>query len=288
MSDPDLKFDGTRVVSDTHPDIERKMIELIRTLTPAQKLAKISEMGRFMKQAAFAETRRRYPNDSDHDVMLRVVFALNRAGTHVESLRLGCQGEGLLVLTEAEQVIEIVTSIFDRLDISYLVGGSVASGIHGVYRYTNDVDVVADISADKVEALAAAFAGFYADEEMIRDGVKTATSFSVIHLGFMIKVDVFLKVDDEWTNEVWQRRQFVPISSDGSLKVYLPSAEDAILQKLRWFQMGGGVSDRQWGDVLGMLKTGAGNLDYAYMREWAPPLGLVPLLEKAVGMASIG
>ncbi len=73
MSDPDLKFDGTKVFSDTHPDIERKMIELIRTLTPAQKLAKISEMGRFMKNAAFASTRLRHPEETDREVMLRVV-----------------------------------------------------------------------------------------------------------------------------------------------------------------------------------------------------------------------
>jgi len=73
MLDPELKFDGTKVFSDTHPKIERIMIELIRTLTPAQKIAKISDMGRFMKSAAFAETKRRHPNDSDHDNMMRVV-----------------------------------------------------------------------------------------------------------------------------------------------------------------------------------------------------------------------
>ena len=73
MQDPELKFDGTKVFSDTHPEIERKMIELIRTLTPAQKIAKISEMGRFMQNIAFADTKRRYPNDSDHDNMMRVV-----------------------------------------------------------------------------------------------------------------------------------------------------------------------------------------------------------------------
>jgi len=73
MSDPDMKFDGTKVFSDTHPDIERKMIELMRTLTPAQKLARIGNMGRFMKQAAFASTRLRYPQETDREIMLRVV-----------------------------------------------------------------------------------------------------------------------------------------------------------------------------------------------------------------------
>ena len=73
MNEPGLNFDGTKVFSDTRPDIDRKMIELMRTLTPAQKLAKISDMGRFMKQAAFASVRLRYPEETDREIMLRVV-----------------------------------------------------------------------------------------------------------------------------------------------------------------------------------------------------------------------
>ncbi|HLJ56082.1 MAG TPA: hypothetical protein VKT77_13665 [Chthonomonadaceae bacterium] len=73
MSDSDQNLDGTKVFSDTHPDIERKMIALIRTLTPAQKLAKIGDMGRFVKGAAFATTRLRYPEETDREIMLRVV-----------------------------------------------------------------------------------------------------------------------------------------------------------------------------------------------------------------------
>ena len=73
MSDSDLKFDGTKIFSDTHPDVERKMIELIRTLTPAQKIAKISEMGRFMKRAAMAAVRREFPDATEWECTMRVM-----------------------------------------------------------------------------------------------------------------------------------------------------------------------------------------------------------------------
>ncbi len=190
------------------------------------------------------------------------------------------------MLSEAELVLEVVAAIFDRLGIAYMVGGSVASGIHGVYRYTNDIDFVADIPEEKVTALAATLNGFYADEEMILDAVETNSSFSIIHLEWMIKVDVFIKAHDGWTDELWRRRQLIPVSVDGTLKAYLPSPEDAILQKLRWFEMGGGVSDRQWSDILGMLRVQEDRLDSDYLRKWARRLSLSEYLDNAIGRSN--
>ena len=189
------------------------------------------------------------------------------------------------MLSEGEQIIAKVTTILDRLGISYLIGGSVASGIHGVYRYTNDIDIVADIPVEKIHLLAAALGDFYADSDTMIDAIQSRTSFSIIHLELMIKVDIFLKANEDWTDEVWRRRTLTPISTDGTLRAYLPSPEDAILQKIRWFQLGGGASDRQWSDVLGMLKMRSGTLDYDYMKEWAAHLNLSQLLDTAMGMA---
>jgi hypothetical protein len=73
MTSRGVKLDGTRLFSDTDPVIERKMIELIRTLTPAQKVAKISEMGRFMKGAALAAIRREHPDATEWECKMRVM-----------------------------------------------------------------------------------------------------------------------------------------------------------------------------------------------------------------------
>jgi len=189
------------------------------------------------------------------------------------------------VLTEVELVIESITQVFDSLSIPYLIGGSVASGVHGIYRYTNDIDVAADIPEEKVADLVTTLIGYYADEEMIRDGVASKSSFSVIHLSYMVKIDVFLKSADAWTEEVWTRRRLETVSADDSLQAYLPSPEDVVLQKLRWFQMGGGVSDRQWSDILGVLSLQGSKIDLRYMRSWAETLGLSALLEQAIAAA---
>jgi hypothetical protein len=47
--------------------------------------------------------------------------------------------------------------------------------------------------------------------------------------------------------------------------------------------MGGEVSDRQWRDILGVLKTRAGELDLDYLQKWANELKVSDLLERALG-----
>jgi hypothetical protein len=64
-------------------------------------------------------------------------------------------------------------------------------------------------------------------------------------------------------------------------RVIFTSPEDIILRKLVWYQMGNRVSERQWLDVLGVLKVQGKNLDAAYLREWAGKLGVAALLAQA-------
>ena len=54
-------------------------------------------------------------------------------------------------MTNADPVLlaAAIGQIFDRLDIRYVLGGSVASGLLGEPRSTFDVDMMADISESK-------------------------------------------------------------------------------------------------------------------------------------------
>lgn len=62
----------------------------------------------------------------------------------------------------------------------------------------------------------------------------------------------------------------------------MTSPEDVILSKLEWFRMGGEVSERQWRDILGVLKTREGELDLNYLHKWASELKVHDLLERAL------
>lgn len=184
-----------------------------------------------------------------------------------------------------DEILEItlyVTETLERLGVPYLVGGSLASSLHGTPRATQDVDLVAELRLQHVPALVAALEEtFYVDHEMIRDAIRRRSSFNVIHLETMFKVDVFILKDDPASRQEMERRQVYRILDNPPRDLVIASAEDSILQKLYRYQLGAGVSDRQWNDVLGVMKTQGGQLDMPYLTRTAALLNVEDLFQQA-------
>lgn len=187
------------------------------------------------------------------------------------------------MLPETLIVIDTLVSRLDALGIGYFVGGSVASSMHGIYRATNDADIVVDLPENRVDDLVAALQDdFYVDADMIRDALKHNHSFNVIHLPTMVKADLFPPKRTAFGDSEWQRRRRENIRDTEMQAVYVASAEDMILQKLSWYRLTGERSDRQWGDVQGMLKVQGTALDFAYLAHWAAELALTDLLQTSL------
>ena len=187
------------------------------------------------------------------------------------------------MLTEPVQVTLKVVNVFEKLNIPYLVGGSLASAVHGVIRSTVDTDIVADIHPESVSELTKLLEGeFYIDSEMILDAIKHQSSFNIIHLDTMFKVDVFILKQRPFDLNQMQRRSLQNFSDEPHQSAYFTTAEDIILAKLEWFRAGGEVSDRQWKDISGVLRVQADRLDLEYLRKWAKELAVSDLLLKAL------
>lgn len=188
------------------------------------------------------------------------------------------------MLPDALIVVQRLVRAWNELGIEYLIGGSVASSLLGIFRATNDVDFVVVMNEMQIAPLVSALQGeFYIDDEMILDAIQTQTSFSVLHLPTVVKADVFIRKSDAWAEEVWRRRQRVTVGSENEeFSILIAAPEDMILQKLAWFRQGGGVSDRQWNDVLGMIQVQSPTLDRDYLQQWAKTLELTELLNEAL------
>lgn len=190
-----------------------------------------------------------------------------------------------MIDSEALRVTRQVTTVLDALGVPYVIGGSLASIVHGLVRTTMDADIVADLSPDHAPALTAALgAAFYVpDQSALRETIERRGSFNLIHLATMFKVDIFLSQARPFDRQRLARRVGEQVGSEPDETVWLLSAEDVILSKLEYFRLGGEVSERQWRDVLGVVVTQAAALDVAYLRQWAGPLGVSDLLERALG-----
>lgn len=183
------------------------------------------------------------------------------------------------ILTAAEPVVEA----FEKLGILYCIGGSVASSAYGIPRSTMDVDMVADLKTVHVRSFVRMLeSSYYIDENMILDAIGRRSSFNIIHLETMLKIDIFVARNSPYDIETFKRRRRDTLDEEQkSAEFYLVSPEDIILNKLVWFRLGGGVSDRQWSDVLGVLKVQKNLLDDNYLKYWASELKVEDLLEKA-------
>ena len=179
-----------------------------------------------------------------------------------------------------------VIDILESLGTRYHLGGSFASAVHGVPRQTMDADIVVDLDADRVARLVDRLKNdFYVDPEVAADAVSRRGSFNAIHLESGFKVDFFVKGDSDFDESEFERSELQQITDDPPRSVYVKTAEDTVLRKLHWYTAGGGVSDRQWRDVLGVIMTGGEDIDRKYLREWAVRLGLSETLIRALSEA---
>lgn len=187
---------------------------------------------------------------------------------------------------EAIRITLLVTGELDRLGVSYVVGGSLASSLHGIPRSTNDADIVAAMRDEHVEPFVATLASaFYVDADMIRDAIAQRGEFNVIELETMFKVDVFVPLMDIVIRKELQRGTATLVDRDRNLSMRMASPEDTIVQKLSWYERGARISERQWSDAIGVLVVKHGSLELEYLRETALLLGVSELLEKALAEA---
>lgn len=190
--------------------------------------------------------------------------------------------------TDPVRVAALVARALDALGIPYLVGGSVASTLFGEPRTTLDVDFAVQLEPEQARALREALGSdFHCDEELVRDAARRKRLVNVIHLPTMVKADLHVRpAEGIYASEMKRALRTAVGGPDGPvLRVATP--EDTVLQKLRWYEAGARASDRQWRDVLGILKTSGARLEREYMQHWARELGVSELLERVCSEAGL-
>ncbi len=176
-----------------------------------------------------------------------------------------------------------VTDALEQLGAISTIGGSLAASFAGEPRSTVDIDIVAALDDRHVEPLVAALErDFYIDPEALRGAIRTRGSTNLIHHETQYKVDLFVAGGTPLDAQQLARRRAIRL---GERTLFIHPPEDILLQKLRWYRSGGEVSDRQWRDVLAIVRTQGAHLDRGYLTANAPLLGVQDLLERLLNEA---
>lgn len=176
--------------------------------------------------------------------------------------------------------------VLDSLGIRYAIVGSLASSAHGIYRSTADGDLLARIVPSRARSLVAALGqDWYGDVDEIERATRDGRSFNLIHIPTAMKVDIFPASTQFHENQLMRATEVTIFPGDDSSRFPVASPEDVLLAKLQWYQSGGEVSEKQWGDITGILVTNR-KLDFPYLEFWAAKLGISHLLARAIAAAS--
>lgn len=171
----------------------------------------------------------------------------------------------------------------EQAAVEYMVVGSLASSVHGLPRATRDADLVVLINPQQVKRLAAMLRlKFYMSEEAALDAIRHNASFNAIHEETFYQVDMFVMRPTPFNRMQFERRVAIEVDPERGISMLFQSAEDTILSKLDWFRKGREVSERQWQDVMGILRAQGEELDLDYLRRWAANLGIDDLLQRAL------
>lgn len=176
----------------------------------------------------------------------------------------------------------LVTEVLEGLGVPHMVAGSLASSLHGIPRATQDIDVVADLSEDRIGPLVDALAeAFYVDAGAAREAVRDRTRFNAIHMETVFKVDIYLPPRGPGRQTPLDRATRYVVSTDPERVLMVASAEDTVVHKLYWFRLGDEISERQWKDALGILRVQGDRIDRDYLRRAAEAMGVDDLLDRA-------
>jgi hypothetical protein len=264
-------------LTDTSPEAEAVLTDVYRGMPLGQKWLQLGQMYDDARALHAAGVRLRNPSATSQQI-LEAWLTVNLGFKELPTIRMPSARTPMQNLHDVREVIRILTA----LEIPYALGGSMASSLYGIDRYTRDADLTAEPFIGKEPQFASSFGpDWYVSLPMIGEALQRRSSFNVINTATGFKVDVFIRKEKPFEQSAMGRRRPLTLPDAAAEPIVVHSAEDVVLFKLQWYRIGNETADQQWKDVVGVLRVQAGKLDDSYLDHWAADLGVADLLQRA-------
>lgn len=172
------------------------------------------------------------------------------------------------------ELLKTITSFLEKNEIPYIITGAWSAIYYSRPRASYDIDFVVEVVQKDIERILLAFTrlseDFLVQAEDIKEAIIKKGMFNILHLPTMLKLDFWLLQDHPFDRSRFARKQEVKILNQF---MWLASAEDTILQKLKWYKKG--KIEKHLIDAAFVYQIQKKNLDQEYLRAWAEKLGVL-------------
>ncbi len=270
--------------SDTNIEADIYLFHRLRQLSIKQRVEMFVAHNLGVKKLSLAGVKMRHRDSPIEEIRLH--FARAVLG---DKFPFGFQPTGTdekMWIQDSISLASELHSLFESINIPYFVSGGVASSIHGETRSTRDLDLVVQMQVSQINLLVTTLesAGFYCPALAVEDlKLEKSSMLNITHTETIANADLYVTDNSPFAMSQMARRQLLDV--EGISPFWVISPEDLVLQKLLWGSSS--QSEKQWRDVLGILKLQKSGLDYGYIVEWAEYLGLVDALIQALTEAGI-
>jgi len=178
---------------------------------------------------------------------------------------------------EQHELLGYLIRCLEKLSVPYFVTGAVACIAYGEPRFTNDIDIVADVKVEHIAQLKECFPQqeFYLDSDTIREAIRRRHQFNIIHPASGLKIDVMISKRDAFDKSRFSR--IIRMHPLEDTEANFASPEDVIIKKMEYYKEGS--SEKHIRDILGMLKISGDMIDPKYISLWAKILNLEDIWE---------
>lgn len=259
---------------DTSIETDLLTFYLLRERTPSERLKMAASLTCSARKLSLSSLQQQFPHLSRIQFAQKIALAWLQE--YCPSSYVPTSAPHMWIQDSISLAVKL-HPIFEELGIPYYITGGVAAISYGEPRTTQDLDLVIAISLGDIDRLTNALsqAGFYVPGI---DDVKMGRmrTLQITDMESISRADLMVAGTDEFDRLKFERRRVIEFEGTA---LYFASPEDVILNKLRWRQRSG--SEKQWRDVLGVLKVQTENLDFGYLTQWAGQLGIESALNQA-------
>src|SRR6266566_6765126 len=222
---------------DTHPDAERIMIEVVRRSPVSKRFRLVQSLTQSAFWANIRAWRESHREASEQEAAVHLLSC--SYGTDLaQRVQAALEMRACWHLQPTELIAVMLPALhaFEELHVPYYLGGSIASSLHGMQQLAQDIDLVVDLGEQRLPSLFAVLRQYYLfNEGEARKAVRARTSFPLIHLDSLMKVDVVLPKPEAFDTFMRQLIRCYALDEHYS-PIPLASATEMLLFKVQRYQ----------------------------------------------------